>query len=438
MTRPRPARDLQERHRRVGRPTNPRHARTEGAAGRTWRVAALVALTAVALAASTAGAVVLRLRTSVDVADTARFLDGPRPTVAGATGAVDPTDGFDGRAVNLLVVGTDMRDGENADIGGTVGGMHNDTTMVVHVSADRSRVDVVSIPRDSLVDIPSCRRADGTRSAAAPHHIFNDALAFGGGPQEDLAAGAACVITTVEQATDVRIDASVVVKMDGVSAVIDELQGVDLCLPERMESKKAGHLVLDQGWNHLDGRTAIQFLRARSGTGNGLELGSDLARIGRQQQLIDALTAKIRSDELLADPVALLRVLDAVARSLSVSPELADPRTILGLAYSLRDLDVVGRQMVPVVDAPDGNRVLWTQEADDLWARIRSDEPITDEPAQPTTGSTAETTDRPTNDRRATDRPTTEVPASAAPTAPGRTRPAPPTTAPTCGPEGHR
>jgi LCP family protein required for cell wall assembly len=318
----------------------------------------------------------------------------------------DPTDGFDGRAVNVLVVGTDMRDGENADIGGTVGGMHNDTTMVVHVSADRSRVDVVSIPRDSLVDIPSCEHSDGTRSDAVAGHIFNDALAFGGGPDEDLAAGAACVIRTVEQATNVRIDASVVVKMDGVQAVIEELDGVDVCLPERMESDKAGHLVLEKGWNHLDGRTTIQFLRARSGTGNGLELGSDLARIGRQQQLIDALSAKIRSDELLGDPVALLRVLDAVARALSVSPELAGPGTIAGLAYSLRDLETVGRQMVPVVDAPDGNRVLWTEQADDLWWRVRHDKPITDEPAgpKPSDGASPRASSRPSAPR-ATDAP---------------------------------
>jgi LCP family protein required for cell wall assembly len=389
--------------------TAPRHARGLRAGHRVWRVAALVALGAVAFAGSAVAAVALRLRTSVEVADTAPYLDGPRPPVVASV--PDPTDGFDGRAVNVLVVGTDMRDGENADIGGTVGGMHNDTTMVVHVSADRSRVDVVSIPRDSLVDIPSCVRADGTRSDAVAGHIFNDALALGGGGAvEDLAAGAACVIRTVEQLTDVRIDASVVVKMDGVQAVIEELKGVDVCLPERMESDKAGHLVLDEGWNHLDGRTAIQFLRARTGTGNGLELGSDLARIGRQQQLIDALSTKVRSDELLGDPVALLRVLDAVARSLSVSPELAGPGTIAGLAYSLRDLETVGRQMVPVVDAPDGNRVLWTDQADELWRRVRHDEPITDEPADEPTGP--EPTDR------ASARPTH-------PAAPRATHPAP-------------
>lgn len=400
MTSPQHARDLQEHAggRTVGGRTvggAPRHARRRRGGGRALRVVGLVAVAAVAFAGTAVATAAVRLRTSVEVADTGRYLDGPRPAVVASV--PDPTDGFDGRAVNVLVVGTDMRDGENADIGGTVGGMHNDTTMVVHVSADRTRVDVVSIPRDSLLDIPSCERADGTRSEAVTAHIFNDALAFGGGAQEDLAAGAACVIRTVEQATDVRIDASVVVKMDGVQAVIEELDGVDVCLPERMVSEKAGHLEPDAGWNHLDGRTAIQFLRARTGTGNGLEVGSDLARIGRQQQLIDALSAEVRSDELLGDPVALLRVLDAVARSLSVSAELAGPRAVLGLAYSLRDLEVVGREMVPVADAPDGNRVVWTDAADDLWARVRHDEPLS---SDPTSDSTGDPTSEPSGPQR--------------------------------------
>ncbi|GEL94023.1 LCP family protein [Cellulomonas composti] len=421
MSSPRHSRDLQEDGAAAA---VARHARGPSRRRRGWRVAGLVVVGALAFSCAAVATAAHRLRGSMEVADVDRYLAGPRPTsTTGAGAPVLPSDGFGGRAVNVLVVGTDMRDGENEQIGGPVGGMHNDTTMVVHVSADRTRVSVVSIPRDSLVDIPACLRPDGTSSTAVRAHIFNDALWFGGGPTEDLASGAACVIRTVEQSTGVLIDASVVVKMDGVAAVIDELDGLDLCLPERMESPKAGHLVLDAGWNHLDGRTAIQFLRARTGKGNGLELGSDLARIARQQQMIDALGAQVRSEDLLRDPVELLRVLDAVARSLSVSPALADPRTVLGLAYSLRDLDVIERVMVPVTEARQNrNRVVWTTAADQLWARLLADEPLTDRPtASPRPRPRAS---GPTVRATPTDRATPTVRATPSPGT---------TTAPTCG-----
>lgn len=363
--------------------TSARHARDLPRRHRALRATALAATAAVVFTASAAGAVALHLRSTVDVADTDRFLDGPRPTPVGGGAAQEgpPSDGFGGRAVNLLVIGTDSRDGENAKIGGAVAGMRNDTTMVVHVAADRSRVDIVSIPRDSLVDIPSCKRHDGTRSPALVRHQFNDAFSLGAGSDRNLASAAACVIRTVEQATQVPIDASIVVKMDGVADVVKALGGLKICIPERMDSPKAGHLVLEKGWHRFDGRTAIQFLRARTGTGNGLEIGSDLARITRQQQFIDALSAQLRSERLLAKPVELLRVLDAVARSLSVSKVLANPRTLAGLAYSLREIEpsAVEHEMVPVVDAPgkrDAGRVLWTAAAEPLWAKLRADRPL--------------------------------------------------------------
>jgi LCP family protein required for cell wall assembly len=374
-----------------------RHARGLPRRHLLARTTALVALGAVVFTGSAAAAVAQHLRTSVDVADTDRYLDGPRPTVSRGADAGPPSDGFSGRAVNLLVVGTDSRDGANAALAGKVAGMRNDTTMVVHVAADRSRVDVVSIPRDSLVDIPSCRRDDGTRTAALHRHIVNDAFSLGGGSDMNLAAAAACVIRTVEQNTQVPIDASVVVKMDGVADVVEALGGLDICIPERMSSPKAGHLVLDKGWNHFDGTTAIQFLRARTGSGNGLELGSDLSRITRQQQFIDALSAQVRSEHLLAKPVELLHVLDAVAKSLSVSKVLADPKTLLGLAYSLRALGPsdVEHEMVPVRDAPgkaDAGRVLWTSAAEPLWAKIRADQPLHGTTGTAPTGGTGRAT----------------------------------------------
>lgn len=104
-----------------------------------------------------------RVNDNIEKSDIDDLLGTNRPT---ASGTPAPTDINRGRALNLLVIGSDSREGENdvdgAGATGTTSGMRSDTTMLVHISADRSRVEVVSIPRDTLVDIPPCTRRDGT------------------------------------------------------------------------------------------------------------------------------------------------------------------------------------------------------------------------------------------------------------------------------------
>jgi anionic cell wall polymer biosynthesis LytR-Cps2A-Psr (LCP) family protein len=159
-----------------------------------------------------------------------------------------------------------------------------------------------------------------------------------------------------------------------------------------MDSPKAG-LDVPGGPQTFDGTTALAFLRARTGTGNGLELGSDLARIERQQQLIDALATQVRATDLLADPGTLMPVLTAVSRSLSVSDGLG-LRDLAGIALALKDVDpaALAPVTVPVASAPqDEDRVVWTSAADDLWQRLLADRPLTDAPVAPTGGAVSAT-----------------------------------------------
>ena len=109
-------------------------------------------------------------------------------------------DSFDGRALNILVVGTDSRNGDSGNVGAgdeeEVPGLRNDSTMVIHVSADRSRVQVVSIPRDTLVDIPACKHRDGSTSEPIEEEMFNNSMFYGadgGNTDADIAPGLACV-----------------------------------------------------------------------------------------------------------------------------------------------------------------------------------------------------------------------------------------------------
>lgn len=373
------------RTRAVTRPV--RHARRTRAGRRAARTAALTAGVLALSGTTGAAALYAQVQNGIESADVDQFLGEDRPVQEEA-----PTDGYAGRPLNILVMGTDSRDGENVQIAGETEGMRSDTTVLVHLSADRSRVDLVSIPRDSLVDIPSCTLEDGSTTDPRSDHMFNEAFSIGAGSTDNLAAAAACTRLTFEQNTGLRTDESIVVKMDGVRDVIDALGGVPMDLPEAMSSPKAG-LDVPAGPQTFDGTTALAFLRARTGTGNGLEMGSDLARIERQQQLIDALAAQVQSASLLADPSTLMPVLTSVTRSLSISEGLADVRDLAGLALTLRDVDpaTLSPVTVPVTEAPqDEARVVWTDEADALWAALAADQPLPGDAGTaptPTTGA---------------------------------------------------
>lgn len=194
-----------------------------------------------------------------------------------------PGDPHAGQALNILFIGSDVRTGQDASIGGVVSGMRSDTTIVMHLPADRSRIDLVSIPRDTLVDIPACARSDGSTSPAQRGQ-FNAAFSIGS-TSGRVSDAAACTIKTVEKDTGVFINDYVV----------------------------------------------IDFARARTGTGVGD--GSDTNRIGRQQQLLAATVREIQSKDLLTDVPSLLQFLSAATSSITASPDLA---SIPSLAFSLR------------------------------------------------------------------------------------------------------
>lgn len=182
-------------------------------------------------------------------------------------------DSFDGRAVNILVVGTDSRNGASGELGAgdadDVPGLRNDSTMVIHISADRSRVQIVSIPRDTLVDIPACKHRDGTTSEPTTDDMFNNAMVYGadgGDEPEDIGPGIACVRSTVEKLSGMSIDAFMVVDFAGFINMIDSLGGVWFNIPERIDDDSA-QLYIDEGCWKLSGTHALAYMRSRKGQG---------------------------------------------------------------------------------------------------------------------------------------------------------------------------
>ncbi|NIZ90715.1 LytR family transcriptional regulator [Kineosporiaceae bacterium B12] len=335
-------------------------------------------VTAIVLAVVAAGGGVWayhRLQGNIQSSDLSGLL-GNRPAVDAAE---DPTTG--NSAVNILVMGSDTRDlsdGSGDEYGGAAAdpGARSDTTVLVHLAADRRSARLVSIPRDSMVRIPDCPATDGS-TTAAHLGIFNSAFSEG---------GAACTIKTVESLTKVRVDHYVVVDFSGFRSMIDALGGVTICTPEAISSEKA-NLYLSAGTHEdVDGETALAYARVRYGIGDG----SDISRISRQQALMSSMVQKVTSSQILLRPDKLYSFLDAATKSVTTDPDLAELGTVAGLAQSLQKMPAGGVEFitVPTEEYPrDKARVQWTTAAATLWDQIRTDAGNT---AAPTASPTAD------------------------------------------------
>lgn len=292
-------------------------------------------------------------------------------------------DSFEGRAVNILVVGTDSRNGASGDIGAgdedEVPGLRNDSTMVIHVSADRSRVQVLSIPRDTLVDIPACKHRDGSTSDPIEGEMFNNAMFYGadgGNTDLDITPGIACVKSTVEKMSNMTIDAFMVVNFAGFINMIDALGGIWFNIPERIDDESA-RLFIDEGCWKLDGTQSLAYMRSRKAQGDG----SDISRIGRQQQLISAMLRELQAKDYVKDSGALLTFLQAAIQAVNVSPNLGDASSDASLLINV--LQKVDRSNIQFVTMPveepswDPNRRVASEPmATNVWNALKNDQAL--------------------------------------------------------------
>ncbi|MFJ5227044.1 LCP family protein [Streptomyces sp. NPDC088400] len=297
-------------------------------------------------------------------------------------------------AQNILLIGSDSRSGkDNGKYGRDDGGSsRSDTTMLMHLAADRKSATAISIPRDLMVDIPSCREADGTRSGAQ-FAQFNWAFEFG---------GAACTVRTIEKLTGIRVDHHMVIDFSGFKDVVDAVDGVQVCLKDPVDDPQA-HLKLPAGTQTLDGEQALGYVRARHGIGDS----SDTQRMERQQRFLGALFKKVRSNGVLLNPAQLYPVLDAATKSLTTDPGLGTLGDLYDLASSMRSVPTEKVQFLTAPRQPysqDPNRDELVQpDADRLFERLRDDEPVTVEPADKNDGTEDGTEDSPDDGTIASD-----------------------------------
>ncbi|WP_328956588.1 LCP family protein [Kitasatospora purpeofusca] len=297
-------------------------------------------------------------------------------------GSIDRVDAFsndrarpaDDGSTTFLVVGTDERDGIPEKTLKTVlhaGGESchcTDTMMIVQLSGDGSRAGVISIPRDSYVDIPAHRNPATRRTVPAGKGKINAAFGMGG-PQ--------LTVATVEQNTGLRIDHYLQVDFAGFVSAVDAVGGVRVCTAKPLKDEYSG-LDLPAGTSTLDGAGALKYVRARHVDGS-----SDLGRMHRQQKLVAQLLHQVTSGGTLLNPVRLARATDSLLASVKADKGLSAD-DLITLATRMKELTAGRADFVTVplasVDHPVagwGSTVLWDKErARALFDAVREGRPL--------------------------------------------------------------
>ncbi|WP_328427223.1 LCP family protein [Streptomyces sp. NBC_00443] len=272
--------------------------------------------------------------------------------------------------LNILLIGSDARDSkENQKLGGakeTFGGIPlADVQMLLHVSADRTNMSVVSMPRDTLVDIPKCTDPDsGDVYQARERAMTNQSLGRG---------GPGCTVATWEKLTDIHIDHFMMIDFSGVVSMADAIGGVPVCVNANIHSKDSqGHgsgLKLEKGTTYVKGEQALQWLRTRY----GFEDGSDLARAKAQHQYMNSMVRELRKNAKLSNPGKLRALAEAATNALTVDPGLGTVAKLYDLAGELKKVPTSRITMTTMPNRYVGSRVEPTEDATKLFRLVRED-----------------------------------------------------------------
>jgi LCP family protein required for cell wall assembly len=246
-------------------------------------------------------------------------------------------------ALNILLIGSDTRKGANKQFGRSLvdGGQRSDTIILLHVSPGRKGAVVISFPRDTVVPTLACQaHGTGTPGQLADPNAFEriNATFANGGPS--------CLYKTVEQITGVRLTHFVQLDFVGFEHVVNDIGGVDICLPFAVSNPQSG-LHLTAGKHHVKGKQALAFWRVRENIGEG----SDLQRIQRDQYLMASLVLGVEKSNILGSVTRVFSVVKDVASAMTTDMDLNSMVSILGSVRNLNTKDIQFVQ-VPTVAYP--------------------------------------------------------------------------------------
>ncbi|MEW2165178.1 LCP family protein [Streptomyces sp. NPDC007084] len=345
-----------------------RRRKTRSTRRKALLITAWTAAGVVVLGGTGAGYLYFKLNGNIKSVDINQALGSDRPTKV------------DNGSENILVLGSDTRAGGNKKLGGGAddGSARSDTAMIIHVYKGHKKAGVVSIPRDTLVDRPSCTDTQGTAHAAASGVMFNSAYSTG---------GATCAVKTVESVTGIRMDHYVEVDFTGFQKLIDDLGGVSVTTTKSIKDPDS-HLNLKAGTHTLDGKQALGLVRTRHGVGDG----SDLGRIQLQQAFIKALVDQVKHLGVLSSPKKLYDLADTATKAVTTDSDIGSVTDLASFANGLKGISSSHMTMVtmPVqYDRANANRVLVDKDkAAQVWKALKNDRPIPESATEGTaTGS---------------------------------------------------
>lgn len=278
--------------------------------------------------------------------------------------------------LNLLLIGSDSRNSkENLKLGGSkesVGGTPlADVQMLLHVSADRKNASVVSIPRDTRVDIPACENPDTHQKYPASNGIIN----------ETLRGGPGCTLDTWEKLTGVYIDHWMMVDFAGVVDMADAVGGAWVCVKQNVNDvSKPGvpggsHLRLTAGRHKIKGEDALKWLRTRHA------FESDIGRSKAQHMYLNSVLRELKSQNAFTDTGRLMNLAETGTKSLQVSEEIGTVKKLFDLGMQLKNvpLDKMNMLTMPRIqdpEDPEAHVLPKPGSADKLWGLIRDDQSL--------------------------------------------------------------
>jgi LCP family protein required for cell wall assembly len=254
---------------------------------------------------------------------------------------------------NILLVGSYSRAGSNERFGASTQSQSSDSMVVLHITPNHEGAVVVSLPGDTEVPVLACG-PDGLGDPGQPAQpgqteMLSAAFAYGGPP---------CLWKTVEEQTGIRIDHYVGLTFTGFEQVVNEIGGVNVCLPIAIHDPPSG-IDLPAGVHHVMGAQAVA--------------------LWRQQNLMAGLVQDVESSQLPHSYSTLFTTLRDTARALTVDQGLS-VEGLVSLANELRSLSEQSVQFVTVPNDPDPagvDRVLWQQpEASQLFYAVAHDTAI--------------------------------------------------------------
>ncbi|CAM5342290.1 LCP family protein required for cell wall assembly OS=Streptomyces violarus OX=67380 GN=FHS41_006913 PE=3 SV=1 [Streptomyces violarus] len=278
--------------------------------------------------------------------------------------------------LNILLVGSDSRNSdENVKLGGARKDRGNpplgDVQMLIHLAADRKSAAVVSIPRDTRVDIPKCTDPKTGRTYPPVNTMINASLARG---------GAGCTRATWENLTGVYIDHWMTIDFAGVVKMADAIGGVEVCVRQNVWDRPlpgvpgGSGLKLTAGRKKVQGEQALQWLRTRHAW------GSDPLRARAQHMYMNSMIRTLKAQNVFTDTGRLTDLAEAATRSLHVSEELGTVKKLYDLGMQLKTVptDRITMTTLPTAEDPqDRNRLVPAgADADRVWDMIRDDVPF--------------------------------------------------------------